>query len=89
MTDLLAEVARRLPKDRVEADQPIIFRERQRLCLNKALEALARLETCGMADVEVIAENLRIASDSLGRLIGDIMPDEVLGEIFGRFCIGK
>ncbi|MBY0612860.1 MAG: tRNA uridine-5-carboxymethylaminomethyl(34) synthesis GTPase MnmE [Beijerinckiaceae bacterium] len=86
---LLSAIEHRLPKERALIDQPVVFRERQRLCLNRALEALTRLQPAAMTEAELIAENLRIASDSLGRLIGDIMPEEVLGEIFGRFCIGK
>ncbi len=35
------------------------------------------------------AESLRLAAASLGRLTGAIGAEEVLGAIFGRFCIGK
>jgi tRNA modification GTPase len=30
-----------------------------------------------------------LAQDSLGAITGRTLPDEVLGEVFGRFCIGK
>ena len=39
--------------------------------------------------LELVAEELRLAADSLGRIVGAIAPDEVLGAIFARFCIGK
>ena len=39
--------------------------------------------------VELRAEDLRLAANELGRLTGRIDPEDVLGEIFGRFCIGK
>jgi tRNA modification GTPase len=32
---------------------------------------------------------LRMAARSLGAIIGLVSPEDVLGEIFGRFCIGK
>ncbi len=35
------------------------------------------------------AEDLRLAHASLGRITGEVSADELLGEIFGRFCIGK
>ncbi|WP_448578032.1 tRNA uridine-5-carboxymethylaminomethyl(34) synthesis GTPase MnmE [Thermaurantiacus sp.] len=35
------------------------------------------------------AESLRLAADSLGRLTGAVDPEELLGAIFSRFCIGK
>ena len=41
------------------------------------------------ADLELRAEDLRLAAPELGRLTGRIDPEEVLGAIFGRFCIGK
>ena len=38
---------------------------------------------------ELLTDDLRAALDSLGSITGQITTDEVLGEIFSRFCIGK
>ena len=38
---------------------------------------------------ELIAEELRLAQKALGSLTGEFTADDLLGEIFGRFCIGK
>lgn len=38
---------------------------------------------------ELAAEELRAAQQSLGEVVGDLTSDELLGEIFSRFCIGK
>jgi tRNA modification GTPase len=38
---------------------------------------------------ELRAEDLRRAAHALGRLTGRIDVEDVLGQIFGRFCIGK
>ena len=38
---------------------------------------------------DLLAEDLRAALASLGSITGEITTDEVLGEIFSRFCIGK
>lgn len=38
---------------------------------------------------DLIAEDLRIALHYLGLITGEIAPDDILGEIFNRFCIGK
>jgi tRNA modification GTPase len=43
----------------------------------------------GAAALELLAEELRAAHDALGSITGRMTPDELLGEIFGRFCIGK
>jgi tRNA modification GTPase len=38
---------------------------------------------------ELVADSLRAALDALGTVTGDITPDDVLGLVFSRFCIGK
>ena len=38
---------------------------------------------------ELFAEELRLAQDALGEITGAVSADDLLGEIFGRFCIGK
>ncbi len=38
---------------------------------------------------ELVAATLRAALDDLGRLAGDVTPDDVLGRIFATFCVGK
>jgi len=58
--------------------------ERTRLSLEKTLRLLR-----AHAAAELLAEELRIAQQSLGEITGDFVPDDLLGEIFSRFCIGK
>lgn len=38
---------------------------------------------------EIFAENLRLAQEYLGTITGEFTADDLLGEIFSRFCIGK
>jgi tRNA modification GTPase len=38
---------------------------------------------------ELLAEELRLAQNALGEITGEVLPDELLGEIFASFCIGK
>ncbi len=38
---------------------------------------------------ELMAEELRLAQDALGQITGKFTPDDLLGEIFSSFCIGK
>ena len=42
-----------------------------------------------LARLEVAAEELRLAQRALNRITGEFTADDLLGEIFGRFCIGK
>ena len=75
-------------RERLGHGEPaLITRERHRLALQGALESLLAIEQG--APVELIAEDLRIAGRKLGSVIGLIDVEDVLGEIFSRFCIGK
>jgi tRNA modification GTPase len=42
-----------------------------------------------MPALELLAEELRLAHERLGEITGAFSADDLLGEIFGRFCIGK
>ncbi len=58
----------------------------------RALEAAsAHLESAGSEKQrwEFFAEHLRLAQMELGRITGEVSADDLLGEIFARFCIGK
>ena len=39
--------------------------------------------------LELLADNLRLAHEQLGEILGYLTPDELLGKIFSEFCIGK
>jgi tRNA modification GTPase len=53
-----------------------------------AVAQAARVVEQGGA-LELAAEELRLAQTALGRITGAVSPDDLLGEIFSRFCIGK
>ena len=52
--------------------------------LNRGLQQLENKNT-----LELLAEDLRLAQESLGTVTGSFVPDDLLGEIFSKFCIGK
>jgi tRNA modification GTPase len=39
--------------------------------------------------LDVLAEELRLSQQALGEITGEFTPDDLLGVIFSRFCIGK
>jgi tRNA modification GTPase len=58
--------------------------------LGEAAEALERVaESIDKIGPEVVAMELREALEALGRIVGQVSPDDLLGRIFATFCIGK
>ena len=57
----------------------------------KALEATRTALTAAALPqpFEITAEELRLAHRALGSITGEVSADDLLGEIFARFCIGK
>ncbi|MDP3609551.1 MAG: tRNA uridine-5-carboxymethylaminomethyl(34) synthesis GTPase MnmE [Methylophilus sp.] len=42
-----------------------------------------------ITSAELVAEELRLAQEALSTITGEFTPDDLLGEIFSKFCIGK
>ena len=70
------------------AEDVFIARERHLRALEQTKESLLKARDC-LPQLELFAEELRLAQISLGSITGEFSPDDLLGEIFGRFCIGK
>lgn len=82
-------IAARLAKDLSGADFPAVTRERHRRRLAEALIAVeAALPALAHAP-ELAGDDLRRAADALARVTGAIGVEDVLGEVFSTFCIGK
>jgi tRNA modification GTPase len=67
----------------------LITRERHRQMFQAAAAALGRILVDLALPIEFLAEDLRIATRSLESLVGGVDVEDVLGEIFSRFCVGK
>jgi tRNA modification GTPase len=66
----------------------LVTRERQRLLLQEAADALGRAIAEGSRE-DIFAEELRLAARALGRLTGRVDVEDILDVIFRDFCIGK
>ena len=69
-----------------------IARERHLRAMRQAsthLRAARDWAAQGDHALDLLAEELRLSHDALGEVIGAYSSDELLGDIFGRFCIGK
>ena len=70
--------------------EALMTHERHREAVTMALSGIERCSRHLESDeVELAAEELRMAGDALGRLTGAIHTEDVLGQIFSSFCIGK
>lgn len=67
----------------------MVTRVRQRDLLTQASDSLRRSLDLVEEGEELAAEELRAAAFALGRLLGRVDVEDVLGAIFQRFCIGK
>ena len=73
---------------------PAITRVRHRQALEDCSEALLRAlattnQAAGGRNPELVAEDLRLAARSLGRITGRVDVEDILDVIFREFCIGK
>ncbi len=68
-------------------EPPLIAHARQTAAINRAAAAVAT--ALRASDPVLIADELRDATAALAALIGRITSEQLLNEIFGRFCIGK
>ena len=69
-------------------DTVFIARERHLTALHSTAEHLLAAEDRAGA-LELCAEHLRLAHENLCGITGEFTADDLLGEIFSRFCIGK
>lgn len=82
-------LAARLQADLSGADFPAVTRERHRLRLVEALAAVEGGRRALDIAPEMAGDDLRRAADALARVTGAIGVEDVLGEVFSSFCIGK
>lgn len=67
-------------------------RSRHLECLARAQEHIEVISAGRVGQeigLDIAAEELRLAGKHLGEIVGEHTPDDILGQIFARFCIGK
>ena len=71
-------------------DSEGLFMARERH-LSALLDARSHLQRASerSGQIELLAEELRLAQFALGSITGGVTADDLLGQIFSRFCIGK
>jgi tRNA modification GTPase len=90
-----AELAKRLALRAGRSGSAMGLHHRQKRCLLAAADAMVaaaeRLSPCEeLAEAaELVAIDLRTALTELGQVSGDVVTEDILGNIFARFCVGK
>lgn len=77
--------------DVASADAVFVTKVRHKIALRSAVENLeyAKKSAQGETPPELIAVDLRGCLRSLGEIVGETASEEILDQIFSRFCIGK
>jgi tRNA modification GTPase len=72
-----------------ESEAPVLTQARHRQQLERCLAALTSFLGAPLGELELRAEDLRCAAQALGRITGAVDAEDVLDQVFSRFCIGK
>lgn len=86
---LHTQIEERVAEALCHEEAPVLTRARHRRLVEEARAALLRAIPALDLGPELAAEDARVAADQIGRLTGRIDVEDLLGEIFSSFCIGK
>ena len=84
---LLAAISERIKQRFTANSNLLITRKRYREALQDVVENLRNFNFD--KEIELTAEDIRLAARSLGKITGQVEVNEILDRIFGDFCIGK
>ena len=87
---LITKIKQKLSTKFASNNNVLVTRERHRTKLNDCLKEIDKfLLKDQNRDIELAAEDLRMATRHLGNIVGKVDVEEILGSIFKDFCIGK
>lgn len=91
LKDLIRHISETFNSLSESSETNIVANARHLEALKSARSALLRVRESldTQLPTDLIARDIREALYHLGSIVGEITTDEILGEIFGRFCIGK
>ncbi|STD09550.1 tRNA modification GTPase [Elizabethkingia anophelis] len=91
MQELKNELSSFVEQMKSEEGNVVITNQRHFEALQRSLDAVNRVKEAVSSQIttELLAYELRNAIEYLGEISGEFTNDEVLGNIFSKFCIGK
>lgn len=84
---LTDEIIKKISGKAFASNNPIITRNRHRKSIKESLIHLKKSQK--EQDIVIVAEEIRQAMRNIEIIIGNVSSEEILGEIFSSFCIGK
>jgi len=80
-----------ISKNLIREDSSIMINERHYSSLNKVKESIENVKKniANKSNTDLLAMDIKYALNHLGEITGEITNDEILGNIFSKFCIGK
>ena len=89
LSDFVSALRSRIDLSFSQTDSAMIVSERQKTATRNSIRFLNESTSTHFEHMELKAEQVRLASEALGRVTGNTGVEEWLGVIFSRFCIGK
>lgn len=84
---LIEEIAKKIEEKSCHINDLMCISERQRLLVNKTYKIIRDINVDN--EIEIIAEDIRFAIATLDSIFGNTNIEDILGNIFSKFCIGK
>lgn len=91
ISELCSSIKKLLTKtDESDRNRAGLGSERQKVAVESALESVQHaLSLTNEFALDAVVQDLEDSLDSLGTVTGEVTPDDILGSIFSRFCVGK
>ncbi len=89
LSEVIKNIAQKAKSHLGTGDDSFISRHRYRQDLEQSLSHLDYFLEHELDDVELRAEDLRLAANAIGRITGHIDVEDLLDLLFSEFCIGK
>jgi tRNA modification GTPase len=89
LTELLAVLTEQVKALSADGENAILVRSRHEESIRSCVESLNLALETPPEHLEIVAEHLRTAAQSVGALTGVIGVEDVLDSVFREFCIGK
>ena len=90
--DIYNKISEMFKLNEINFDNDILITNvRHKNIISKAIEDVKKANETFNIDmpIDIIAINLKLILDDLGEITGEVVTDDVINEIFSKFCLGK